>query len=66
MIHYLCPECENEGELPDGSPVKYCGICAGDVGRDVALRLTFTERVVDQIIAGAAGADESEGVEWHD
>ena len=42
MIHYLCPECEDEGELPDDdSPVKYCGICAGDVGRDVALRLTF-------------------------
>ena len=41
MIHYVCPECEDEGELPDDSPVKYCGICAGDVGRDVVLRLTF-------------------------
>ena len=39
MIHYICPACEDEGDLPDDSPIKYCGICAGDNGRDVALRL---------------------------
>ena len=41
MIHYICPECEDEGLLPDDTKIKYCGICAGDVGRDVALRRTF-------------------------
>lgn len=41
MIHYICPECEDEGDLPDDTQIEFCGICAGDVGRDVALRKTF-------------------------
>uniref|UniRef100_A0A6H2A1F3 Uncharacterized protein n=1 Tax=viral metagenome TaxID=1070528 RepID=A0A6H2A1F3_9ZZZZ len=37
MIKYKCPECEDEGELPDDTKVVYCGICAGDNGKDVPI-----------------------------
>jgi DNA-directed RNA polymerase subunit RPC12/RpoP len=37
MIHYICQECEDQGDLPDDTKVTYCGICAGDTGQDAIL-----------------------------
>lgn len=34
---YECPECEDAGTLPLDSPVRFCGLCAEDCGRDVQI-----------------------------
>jgi hypothetical protein len=38
MKYWECPECGDTGQLPDNSTARYCGFCAGDTGRDVAIR----------------------------
>lgn len=35
---YACPECGVEGEWPASQRAPYCGVCAGDCGRDVRMR----------------------------
>jgi hypothetical protein len=34
----ICPECEEDVRVSLSSTARFCGICAGDNGRDVAMR----------------------------
>lgn len=35
-VNYECPECGDSGICP--ANVIYCGVCAGDTGKDVRIR----------------------------
>lgn len=48
MKHYICPECEDEGDIPKDSKIKFCGICAGDTGRDVYLKFLVANKSIQQ------------------
>lgn len=44
-----CPECEHKARVPMLSRVKYCGICAGDNGRDVLMNREPSELPHDAV-----------------